>query len=76
MCYKVTCGEEALHPLRVVRGEVGGGGGGGGGQADLGQLADPLPHLLASRHRLPRPVEGARDEVADLILPLLSLPAI
>ena len=76
MCYKVTCGEEALDPLRVVRGaEV---GGGSGGERDLvvGQLADPLPHLVSGRHRVAVPVEGARDEVSDLFLPLLPLPII
>ena len=49
-------------------------GGGGERELHLGQGADPLPHLLPRGHRLAGPVEGARDEVFDLILPLLFLP--
>ena len=50
------------------------GGGGGERELHLGEAADPLPHLLPGRHGLAGPVEGARDEVSDLVLPLLSLP--
>ena len=87
----LTYREEALDPLSVVHGERVRGGGGGEGELHWGQAADPLSHLgeyftwenisisrrhlLASRHRLAGPVEGARDEVSDLVLPLLSLPA-
>ena len=71
----LTYREEALNSLRVVEGErVRGGGGGVERQVHLGQRADPLPHLLPCRHGLAIPVEGARDEVSDLVLPLLSLP--
>ena len=71
----LTYREEALDSLCVVKG-VGLRGGGGGVelQVHLGQRADPLPHLLPCRPRLAGPVEGARNEVSDLVPPPLSLP--
>ena len=73
--FNLTYWEEALHSLGVMHAEgVRGGGGGGDRELQLGQRADPLPHLLPGRHGLAVPVEGARDEVSDLVLPPLSLP--
>ena len=72
---KLTYREEALDPLRVVESErVRVGGCGVERELQLGQRADPLPHLLPGGHGLAGPVEGARDEVSDLVLPPLFLP--
>ena len=73
--FNLTYWEEALHSLGVMHGEgVRGAGGGGDRELQLGQRADPLPHLLPGGHGLAGPVEGARDEVSDLVLPPLFLP--
>ena len=74
--FNLTYREEALDSLRVVEGEGLRDGGGGGVelQVHLGQRADPLRPLLPCRPRLAGPVEGARNEVSDLVPPPLSLP--